>query len=496
MNFTLFKKDASHRFVRLMHVGFALLMAILYDVLFWDNRPGLGFLVFVAVYVVGFFVLTFISNKIHTKWPLLLLVPIVILSADVFIYNNDLVQLLTPWAVFGLLLLMSILLTLRNSSKASFFFFNIPVIRNIGISFRKWRHISRDVFVWKEGSEAARSRKIVQGILIALPILFIFGLLFSAADAVFADWIHKVFDFEITDITIWRFIRTIFLTMFVGGFLYVLISEEHMIVGAMRAVRKCDSTIMNVVLVLLNLFFALFVFIQIKYLFGGRQFVLGSALTFAEYARRGFFELFAVMLLAAAISLYAYYSYIHHAVGMGKKLLGGLHVLLLSQVAVVGFSVLKRMNLYQEEYGYTVLRLYVEWFIYLLFVLIMVGIVNTILQRSFRDYWYAILVTGLSAFVVVCSLNVDYRIGKENIQRAIARNDVQKLDVYYFHQLSADALPAFNLLHDKNFYNTLSAEQKMTVEAIVKRWNDTLQERYKDWREWNKEVVENLFRLP
>jgi hypothetical protein len=209
MNLNFIKKDSSHRHIRLMYVGFALFMAVLYDALFWDKRPGLGFLVFVGVYLAGFFALTLTTNRIHTKWPLALLVPIFILSADVFFYNNELVQHLVPWVVFALLILMSVLVTVRNHDKIQFFFFNIPLIKNVGLSITKWRHISSDLFKWNEGKEKLVSKKIVQGILIALPLLIIFGLLFSAADAVFADWINKIFDFEINDITVYRFAASI-----------------------------------------------------------------------------------------------------------------------------------------------------------------------------------------------------------------------------------------------------------------------------------------------
>ena len=49
--------------------------------------------------------------------------------------------------------------------------------------------------------------------------------------------------------------------------------------------------------------FAAFVTIQAAYLFGGRDTLARSGMTYAEYARRGFFELVAVAVLTLALVL-------------------------------------------------------------------------------------------------------------------------------------------------------------------------------------------------
>ena len=58
---------------------------------------------------------------------------------------------------------------------------------------------------------------------------------------------------------------------------------------------------LGIVLGLLDVLFLAFVLVQFRYLFGGAELVQVSAtLTYAEYARRGFFELVAVAALLAA----------------------------------------------------------------------------------------------------------------------------------------------------------------------------------------------------
>ena len=74
---------------RVTYVGFALLVAILYDVFFWGLQPGFGFVLFVAFYVLGFSVLSLLSDQIRHPKALLLLIPIFIFSLDILFYNND-----------------------------------------------------------------------------------------------------------------------------------------------------------------------------------------------------------------------------------------------------------------------------------------------------------------------------------------------------------------------------------------------------------------------
>jgi hypothetical protein len=52
----LSKLHVNSRTTRLLYLGFALLTAILYDLFFWNQHLGLGFVLFVAIYLVVFLV--------------------------------------------------------------------------------------------------------------------------------------------------------------------------------------------------------------------------------------------------------------------------------------------------------------------------------------------------------------------------------------------------------------------------------------------------------
>ena len=205
--------------MRLVYVAWALAVAILYDVFFWQKDMGLGFFVFVILLVVGTIILLASTNHLREKWALLLVVPIFILSLDVVLYNNPLVRGPALLVVAGLLLVLFILLPLRNNDKISYYFRDIPLIKNLHF-FKHWVFIYRDLFRWKDVSEKRDYKKVAIGLAIATPILLIFLALFSSADGVFGQAVQNLFKFTIPDnarLSIWRILRTMGIVVLLGG---------------------------------------------------------------------------------------------------------------------------------------------------------------------------------------------------------------------------------------------------------------------------------------
>jgi hypothetical protein len=117
-----------------------------------------------------------------------------------------------------------------------------------------------------------------------------------------------------------------------------------------------------------------------------------------------------------------------------RGLLGALSVLTLVIVA----SALTRMWLYQQAYGFTVLRVLVAacelWLgvVYLLVLAAGVRLQGTWLAR-------AVVGTGFAALLGLAVLNPDRFIAERNIDRW---HETGKIDVWYLGRLSDDAVPA------------------------------------------------------
>jgi hypothetical protein len=191
-------------------------------------------------------------------------------------------------------------------------------------------------------------------------------------------------------------------------------------------------------LVMLDVLFALFVTVQITVLFGGREHVLEtSGLTYAQYARSGFFQLVAV----AALTLLVLGFFARYARRVGSrddlllKLLGGVLVLL---TLIVLASALKRLLLYEEVYGFTRLRVAVHASIFWLTgMFCMVSIAGA--RMNARWLPRGVVIFSSVALLAFTAIRPDALIAERNVERF---ERTGKIDVSYLAGLSPDAVPA------------------------------------------------------
>lgn len=445
MNLSFLQKD-NQRTERLTFILVSLLVVALADFLFIKNFPGVNVLIITLAYLFGFSAIALTAKHVQDKKFLLLAIPIVLLSLAPVLYANLLVQSIGLIVLGSSLIVYSLLLTLKNPDKHPIIFKNIPTITNIFDPLFKVKPLFSDIFVWEKGKNTQEIiRKILLGLIISLPILAIFTLLLSTADEVFKGYLVNFVN-NFIDFTIFaRIIRIAIGTVVVGALWYVFIDQTHKLNHRETNIRKFDSIVVGIVLGLVNALFLAFVFIQIKYLFAGSP--LDLDLTYAEYAKYGFFELVWVVLLSAVLHLIVFRSTSKHKTPIVINI---FQVGLISQVGVIAYSALMRMNMYQEAYGFTVKRLYVEWFIYLVIGLLIFSGIALFIKLSFQKFFSYSILLVFCAFVVVSLMNVDYLIAKENVRRVI-END-ESLDILYLSTLSPDSAPALlPLFEDKEF---------------------------------------------
>jgi hypothetical protein len=209
-----------------------------------------------------------------------------------------------------------------------------------------------------------------------------------------------------------------------------------------RVLRRFDRAEWVTPLILLDLLFAAFVAVQVTVLFGGQRHVLETAgLTYAEYARTGFFQLCAVG--AGALAVVAGTAYlVRQRTSLDDLLLRILLGLLLGLTIVILVSALKRLSLYEATYGYTRLRLAVH-----ATILWMAGIVGLVLIAGVKltGRWVPVAAVGLTATALMTFtlLNPDAMIARNNVERFERTGEI---DLEYVSSLSADAAGALNAL--------------------------------------------------
>jgi hypothetical protein len=201
-------------------------------------------------------------------------------------------------------------------------------------------------------------------------------------------------------------------------------------------------------IVLLDLLFAAFVAVQLGNWFGGDRYVQETAgLTYAEYARGGFWQLTVVTILTLGVLAVAARKAPRCDGGDRAAMRTGLG-LLAGLALVVVASALARMAAYEDAYGLTRLRLLVAacevWFGLIFLMVLANGVRLRPLGRR-KGGWLqkAAFGTGVGMLLLLAALNPDGMIADRNIDRYEA---TRKIDIYYLGELSADAVPAIDRL--------------------------------------------------
>jgi hypothetical protein len=316
-----------------------------------------------------------------------------------------------------------------------------------------------------------RSAAILRGTAFSLVPLVVFGSLMMAADAVFQNLVHRVFHIDFTHVVVVGF-----LTACIGGYLRGLLLGDELKLGAPNRVPAFTqgSIEVGVMLGLLDLLFLAFVAVQVRYFFGGSALVHATTgLTYADYARRGFFQLVAVAALVLPFLLLAHWLLRPDDVAAQRlfRWLAGVQIALLF---VIMASAVQRMRLYEAEYGLSEQRLYPTAFMGWLAV-VFVWFVLTVLRGRRERFAFGAMVAGFALIAVLHLVNPDALVARTNIARARAGRD---LDARYLGQLSADAAPEMVAgLPD------LKAGDRCTVaKDLLAHWSSAGNP---DWRSWS-----------
>jgi hypothetical protein len=193
-----------------------------------------------------------------------------------------------------------------------------------------------------------------------------------------------------------------------------------------------------------------------------------AGLTFAEYARSGFGQLVVVTILTLIVIAVAARK-ASRVTASDRVLLRAILGALAACTLVVIGSALSRMWVYEQEYGFTRLRVLVSVFELWLGVvfLLVLGAGITLHARWLPR---AVLATGVATLIGLAIVNPDRFIADQNVDRY---NKTSRIDLIYLRNLSPDAAPALDRL--------TGPHRDCALGGIAR----DLREKPDDWREFN-----------
>ena len=323
----------------------------------------------------------------------------------------------------------------------------------------------------RERFGSGRAQSVVRGTLLAVPVLLLFGSLLRAADPVFAALIDRVIIIDLGS-TWSHLLLGGFFTWTAAGFLRGATSPASRPIGV-RSPLALGSIELMVVLGSLATLFLGFVVVQLQYFFGGTTHVaLTAGLTYAEYARRGFFELVWVCALVIPLLLVAHESVADDAGAV--RMFRIVSAVLLVLLAVIVASALQRMRLYTSAFGLTLARVYATAFM-LGIALLLAWFTLTVLRGRAERFASGLIVLAAIGTVSLNAINPEALVVRVNVARAVAGDT---LDTNYLAAgLGADAAPA--LAASLSALST-GARCRLSRTIFDDRW-----EAAEDWRSWN-----------
>lgn len=451
-------------------ISLPIFMALFYAVVFWYfsgmpggiRREGLPLLLPIALLSICF---ALFDNLVLSALDFLLMVALVILQLSTMSGG----RLYKSYS-------LGLVIDLFHAGVA------LPIV-NLPAPFR--------ALARKQGGpgKAGAASSVLIGLAISLPLLAIVLALLASADFIFEKSLNGIFTFLRQNVAEY-FFKVLFgavaaIPLF--GLLHALRSGKTL--GVMKRnvnyerVRFLNEGIVNTVLVLLNAVYLVFIAVQFGYLFNAFSSMLPVNFTYAEYARRGFFELMGVVCINLIV-IAASYLFSQRKGKRGEALLKAMETALAALTLLLIASASAKMVMYMDAYGLTLSRVYVSWFLLLCAVVFIALLVKLHLKKfaltRFCGIAFLVLLLGLNF------ANVDARIAQYNID-CYRSGKLKTVDVDMLYDLSGSMVPyAAELLDSADKSVAAKAKELLADKASIA--NDTRWQTYTAARETARKI--------
>ena len=436
-------------------------MTLIFGVLFFEllfmqgifstSHGGGGIGLSVPIVVIVFYVIAFIFMGTNfesvKKSSLLLLIPIFILSAFFVIYDSGYAKSLNFFALAALIPLQ--LTSMYKKAEEPIFGKN-----NIINTLKAWfsdtfgnLDMPFKTLFGKKNKEKKSSHGFAYaclGLLIALPVALILIALFSQADENFEKVFKELANFLRIDIG--NFIIDLMFGLPIGLYFISLFMSQKAIKPKVYKEKYIEGSVNNIAvttfLAVITVVELIFVVVQaVYYLPALYQNTHGGS--FAEYARKGFFDLAAVTGILFAVIFVVYL--IAKRNNKGKLPLSSRCLISLMSLCdvIIIISALYRMNCYVLQFGLTAKRISVAWFIILLaLVLLLINI-----KIWYTEFKLMTFSAGAVFVMIICLnlINPNVYSAQYNVSRYL-NGTLSQVDLKYLEDMGPSAVPQIDRL--------------------------------------------------
>lgn len=304
---------------------------------------------------------------------------------------------------------------------------------------KTWRKGSVEMME-KMGEESDQERKrkekmssVVTGIAIAALLLVVIFPLLASSDRVFAGIFEQIFRMP-ENLNISSVVGMVCMTLF-----GVLLIYGVFCAFASGGCRKKEREKKNYEAVtgitftaILAAVYVLYCCVQIYVLFLKNEGGLPDGVTYASYAREGFWQLLFVGIINLILVISVVYAF------QKNRILKIILTIICGCTFIMNVSAMYRMFMYVRVYHMTFLRILVLWFLVLNMVM-MVGVVVFIYKETFSLFRF-VTATVSCGYILLSFLHPDYLAASYNIRTMEQMTAADA--VYMLDTSSYDAAPA------------------------------------------------------
>lgn len=424
----------------------ALFLSLWQSLLFWKQDLGISVLLFTIPTV--WITIKLLKGNTRNKKALLISIPIILLSSTYFIFDNLTFYLINIVLIPILYLIMVIWAISDFQIKSIIYKIILMIFEPLNYIGDVIRAVLKE-FNPKEKDEQIGEKKEKNNIFKAVCFtgiiaLIVIGLLCSA-DNEFAKIFSTIFKdiniFNVSELT-GRIIIIIIAFFYFAGFFMNMLDKENGLKEFEKdeKAEKKESYTIRMMITVLNLVYLVFCFTQIKVLFTEQN------IKYSEFARKGFFQLMIVSLINIVMILKANNKNLKETEKQ-EKYKKTMCIVMVIFTLIIIISAFARMTLYQQNYGYTRLRILVDYTLITEIILLIPTIIYILKNKIDLIKTYFVII--ITMYCLVNFINIDKIIMKNNFNRY---KETGYIDLNYLMEMNnSDLIEQLLELKDTEF---------------------------------------------
>lgn len=424
----------------------ALFLSLWQSLLFWKQDLGISVLLFTIPII--WITTKLLKGNIKNKKALLISIPIIVLSSTYFIFDNLTFYLINIVLIPILYLIMIIWAISDFQIKSIIYKIILMIFEPLNYIGDVIKTVLKE-FNPKEKNEQIGEKKEKNNIFKAVCFtgiiaLIVIGLLCSA-DNEFAKIFSTIFKdiniFNVSELT-GRIIIIIIAFFYFAGFFMNMLDKENGLKEFEKdeKAEKKESYTIRMMITVLNLVYLVFCFTQIKVLFTEQK------IKYSEFARKGFFQLMIVSLINIVMILKANNKNLKETEKQ-EKYKKTMCIVMVIFTLIIIISAFARMTLYQQNYGYTRLRILVDYTLITEIILLIPTIIYILKNKIDLIKTYFVII--ITMYCLVNFINIDKIIMKNNFNRY---KETGYIDLNYLMEMNnSDLIEQLLELKDTEF---------------------------------------------